>query len=289
MTPSAWTLNSIDGVFPQAIASVQQLLSLGISSSTIAHRCTVKKMWQRLLPGVVALQPGPVTRDQSRTAALRYGGEQAVLTGADGLALHGIAVPQPAAVTIVVPHRVQVRSTATVHVRRALDVPKPLQIKGFRVAPVDRCLVDAAKDAAPGQVPGLVRAALLSGQSTMAGIWQEIELNGARDTAALRASVNDAAQAHLAWVRRVADGLFTAAKLPAPQWHCGPREQAYFPMVASTEQPQLALVVLSERATGAATSSTVNALTGAGYRVYCTSAAQLRAPDHRELIATLGN
>jgi hypothetical protein len=72
------------------VVRVDQLVELGLTRSTIAHRCRPGGPWRRLAPGIVKLHNGPITRNDRRRAALLHTGSDAVLTGLDALELHGM-------------------------------------------------------------------------------------------------------------------------------------------------------------------------------------------------------
>ena len=57
---------------------------------TVARRCQDGGPWRRLLPGIVLLGSGPATRQQEITAALMYGGPEALVTGLEACRRHGV-------------------------------------------------------------------------------------------------------------------------------------------------------------------------------------------------------
>ncbi|HTY71103.1 MAG TPA: hypothetical protein VMI11_01610, partial [Actinomycetes bacterium] len=130
-----------DGLITRA-----QLEELGVPGSTVAARCHEGRRWQRVLPGILALQTGPISPRQQLRAALLYAGPQAMITGGAALRLHGVrrSFPVPPIHVLVGDHR-QRGTSGFVLVERTIRLPAPVVIEGMRVAPAARSVFDAAR------------------------------------------------------------------------------------------------------------------------------------------------
>ena len=76
----------------QGVLSAAQAAAHGLPHETLRQR-VLRGIWQRLLPGVYALQCGPPTWRQWLIAALVYAGDGSMLTGPAALLEHAIPVP----------------------------------------------------------------------------------------------------------------------------------------------------------------------------------------------------
>ena len=95
------------------------LVELGVAPSTIVRNCRTGGRWQRMLPGVVLLHNGVPTQAQRSTAALLYGGDDALLTGHAALAEYGFRRSSGrATVHILIPHSHRRASRGYVTVER---------------------------------------------------------------------------------------------------------------------------------------------------------------------------
>jgi hypothetical protein len=113
------------------VVRVDHLVELGLTRSTIAHRCRPDGPWSRLAPGVVKLDNGPVTRADRRRAALLHAGAGAVLTGLDALELHGMRrMPAPAGpVHVLIPEERRRGGAGLALVERTERVPSTWNAK----------------------------------------------------------------------------------------------------------------------------------------------------------------
>ncbi|MFE4331687.1 hypothetical protein ACFRQM_20365 [Streptomyces sp. NPDC056831] len=153
----------------QRVLSAAQLRAHGVSTAEAAARCRTDGPWQRPLPGVYVLHPGPPTAEERLRSALLYAGRpsasgrrdlpaqsgpgtesgygEAMITGLAALALHGFALTPPPApsarIDVLVPRARRLRSVRYVHLVRAAEPPLPERVEGLPVAPVKRALVDA--------------------------------------------------------------------------------------------------------------------------------------------------
>jgi hypothetical protein len=64
-----------------SVVSRAQALQAGLSRHAIGYRLRAGGPWQPVLPGVYLTSPGTPTQAQRETAAVIYGGPQAVITG----------------------------------------------------------------------------------------------------------------------------------------------------------------------------------------------------------------
>ncbi|MGM0385853.1 MAG: type IV toxin-antitoxin system AbiEi family antitoxin domain-containing protein [Actinomycetota bacterium] len=80
--------------------------------------------WQRVHPGVVAMFPGELTREQREWAAVLYvqsqlrDGEWALVAGPSAARHHGLVTEDPDVVHLLVPHRARVVAATGMKVRR---------------------------------------------------------------------------------------------------------------------------------------------------------------------------
>lgn len=118
---------------------------MGVGAKTIVDR-TAGGPWQRVLPGLVVLHNGQLSVLQRNTAAIMYGGNDAMLSGRAGLALHGFATSKQSAQSmILIPHTKHRKDVSFVVVERTWRIPEPVVKMGLPVAPLERCLLDAAR------------------------------------------------------------------------------------------------------------------------------------------------
>ena len=105
-----------------AVATVLQLRAWGLGRSRISHR-VLGGEWQRLFPGVVVLQSGPVTWRQTARAALLYSGRQAALSHRSAAFQHGVVDDPGRVVVVSVPHSRTVTGQPGLDVRRRRQMP----------------------------------------------------------------------------------------------------------------------------------------------------------------------
>ncbi|MCD2190214.1 hypothetical protein [Actinomycetospora soli] len=128
------------------VIAVVELVRLGVPETTIYRRCRPGGPWRLLAPGVVLLATGVPTRPQRLRAALLHGGAGAQVTGLDAARLHGLrrgTVPDD--VHVLIPGGRQVRSVRHVLVERTTRLLPPVVLDGLPLAPVERCVLDAAR------------------------------------------------------------------------------------------------------------------------------------------------
>lgn len=135
------------------VATVAQLAAVGVPQSRLREWCRPGGRWQRPLPRVVVLQPGPLTAAQRSRAALAFAGYPqvpAMITGVAGLALHGVAVAAPPCglpvVDVLVPSERRIRTHTWVRVHHGRGLPVADTVDGVPVAPVARAAADGVRE-----------------------------------------------------------------------------------------------------------------------------------------------
>ncbi|MEU1803467.1 hypothetical protein [Streptomyces sp. NPDC019937] len=224
------------------VLTTRQLREHGVTAAQTAERCRAGGPWQRMLPGVHLLHPGPPTGEERLYAALLYtasrrqagGGHgaaagdghdgEAMITGLAALALHHFASAPPLAsldrIDILVPRARRLRSTGFVRFVRAHPLPPPRDRAGMPTAPVARALADAvARLSDAVTVRALLTESVRQGHCDAAAV--VTELSGARLLS--RPHVVDAVDALLAEGRAIAEGrLYDMVRgygLPEPLWN----------------------------------------------------------------------
>lgn len=198
-------LDALSALFRHGVATVTELLHLGLSAALLHLRCRRGGPWQRLLPGILLLSGSPPTRAQRIQGALRYAGAHALLTGLDALHLHGIhTVPAAGPVHVLVPHRRQLDAPPEVRVTRTRTMPNPVLRSSFLTAPPSRAVLDAAS-----HLPPEAQRAVLA-QTIRAGT----------NPADLRPRASPTLQAALTAAQPTAPTeIIAKSGLPFPRWH----------------------------------------------------------------------
>lgn len=209
----------------QGVLSARQATAHGLAHETLRQR-VLRGIWQRLLPGVYALQCGPPTWRQWLIASLVYAGEGSMLTGPAALAEHGLPPPEIrtgiSRIDVLVPHQTRRQSVpgaeppsrsgeANEHghgtsrvpdppaapglrIVRVIRPPTPLESDTLRLAPparavVDTCLAAAQCAAGAGRasVATTVEHALATGRVSLADLEAELATAPRRHSGPLRA------------------------------------------------------------------------------------------------------
>jgi hypothetical protein len=213
-------LDAIPSLFDYRVAPLRELHALGISTHTIHERCREGGPWQRLEPNLVLLTDEPPNRKQRIHAALKAAGEKAVLTGVDALRLHGMSGAKlKSSIHILVPARRQPGLVDGVYFERTHQLPDPVHLAGFPVAPLARATVDTCRRAnQPDHVEDVLAESIYKGKLTPATLRDELDRSSGRGIALPRkklAEIDDN-------VRSVAQGwakrLVKQARLPIPEW-----------------------------------------------------------------------
>lgn len=203
------------------ILKVSELDQLGIPRQTVHHRLSRSERWTRLLPGIAMLSTGVPTVRQQYDAALRYAGPDSMLTGSAACRLHGLDRHQNSRnVHVLIPHDQKRASKEFVEVERTERLPAPETRDGFRVAPLVRALLDAAR-----RMPSLDAVRALLAEAVQRGLTYphdltaELAVGSQRGSARCRyvlaeisANVHSTAEA---WAYRVLQG----SDLPDMWWN----------------------------------------------------------------------
>lgn len=204
------------------VVTTRELDRLGVSRSTVAYRTRAQGPWQRLLPGVVLTFTGPVRWVQRLTAALRYAGAGAMLTGVSALRRYGLRhLPVTNEVHVLVPHRRRRASTAFVIIERTTRLPDHRTNDGLPCAPIERAAMDAARRLTDlDTVRAMIAEVVQSGRSTVSALSRELREGPVRGTALPRRVLREVADG----VRSVAEAqvrtLLRQAGVPMPLWNC---------------------------------------------------------------------
>ncbi len=161
-------LDAIPSVFDHQVAPLRELHALGISTHTIYERCQPGGPWQRIEPNLILLTDEPPNRTQRIHAALKAAGNGAILTGVDALKLHGLSGAKlTSSIHVLIPPRRQPGLVDGVYYERTHQLPDPLHLKGFPVAPLPRATVDTVRRTkAPSLVEELLSETIRRGKIT---------------------------------------------------------------------------------------------------------------------------
>ncbi|MFV0129879.1 hypothetical protein ACLGI4_19590 [Streptomyces sp. HMX112] len=211
------------------VMSAAQLRAHGVSAAEVDAQCRPGGPWQRLLPGVYLLHPGPPTSEERLRAALLYaerrpGDGEVMITGLAALALHRFTAAPPLhslnRIDVLVPGTRRLRSTGAVRVVRAQELPVAQEVTALPVAPVARALADAIGPLGDAHaVRRLLSEAVRAGHCEPAAVVRELH----RGRLLTRPHVMDAVDALLAEGRALAeDRLYRMVRshgLPEPLWN----------------------------------------------------------------------
>lgn len=129
----------------EGLVTRSQLVKVGLAPSTIS-RIAAGGRGRRVLPGVLALSTGPLTRRQQVVAGLLYAGADAQVTATTVLELRRFRYgPADPAVRILVPAERRVSPSGFVVVHRTWRLPAPHAVDGLPTTPVARAGVDACR------------------------------------------------------------------------------------------------------------------------------------------------
>jgi hypothetical protein len=203
------------------VVRVADLVGLGVARSTIAERCRRGGPWRRLLPGVVKLDNGPVTRDDRRRAGLLYAGGRALITGADALELHGMErMPRPSGpVHLLVPEDCRRAGGGRVLAERTARMPEP-EPGRWPITPVGRAALDHVRRLDDRDLVRAVLAEVVQrGRCTPAALAAELAAGCSRGSAVPRLVLQEVS----AGVRSVAEAdarlALRGCGLPEPRWN----------------------------------------------------------------------
>ncbi len=203
------------------VVRVSQLESLGLARSTIAQRCRAGGPWQRMLPGIVMLSNGPPRRADRRRAALLYAGDDAVLTGADALELHGMErMPRPSGpVHLLVSEDQRRAGSGRVLAERTARLPVPHPGR-WPLAPLVRATLDFTRRTGDrDQVRAVIAEVVQRGRCTPADLGAELEAGCGWGSALPRSVLKEVGDGIRSVAEAQARELVLRSGLPAPQWN----------------------------------------------------------------------
>lgn len=192
------------------------LLHAGVTRGTISGRCRRGGPWQRILPGVVALQNAPLSTLQRNTAALIYGGDTAVLSGHAALGIHGYDhSASKSDVLLLIPSTKHRKDFSFVTVERTWRLPEPVTKGSLRVAPVARSLLDAARrTSAPDACRALLVGAVQRGDVVVDQLAEELDNGSCRGSALPRRVVRELSDDAHSVAEIEAQKLYATTQLP---------------------------------------------------------------------------
>ncbi|GAB2686293.1 hypothetical protein GCM10027271_56150 [Saccharopolyspora gloriosae] len=218
------TIVDWDGVATAAthgVLTARALDELGVPRQTVYHRASIGGPWKRLLPGVIMLSSGTPTLEQRHDAALRYAGTGAMITGLAACRLHGMTrLPETDEVHMLIPEARKRASKGFAEIERTTRLPSPVTRDGFRVAPLVRALLDAARRLPSlDQVRALLAEAVQRDLVTPEALAAEAKAGSRRGVARCRVVLEEmGANVHSpaeSWAYRLAQ----SSDLPAMQWN----------------------------------------------------------------------
>jgi hypothetical protein len=185
-------------------------------------------MWTRVLPGVHLVDGGLPSRHQRERAALLYAGDQSMLTGFTGARHHGVRAvrlqelahdlpERPEPVHVLIPHDRRRLSTGFVRVERTHRLPtESVRIDGLPVAPLVRCVGDAARRSKSGaDVTALVTEVVQRGLVTVEDLQEELDAGSPRGSALLRDAVAAVSAGARSGPEAELAGLLESERIPA--------------------------------------------------------------------------
>ena len=221
-TPAAVPLAALlDAGGPHGVLTASRLQELGVSRQTVARRTRPGGPWTPLLRGVVGLWTGTPTATQRLMAAQAYGGPDAVISGFAATGAHGLRRgPDTGRVKVLVPHACHVSSLDFVVIERTTRMPDARTRDGVRLAPVERAVLDGARELRMrDEVRAVVAEAVQRRFATPGRLAAELDAGSTRGAALVRAVLAEVSDG----IRSAAEGwgrdALRSAGLPAPRWN----------------------------------------------------------------------
>lgn len=213
-------LDAFPSVFNHPVVPVTELIALGIAQDTISARCQPGGPWQRVKPNLVLLTDEPPSRRQLIDAAMKVAGAKAVLTGVDALRLHGMSGRKLVSpIHILVPAGRQPGLVDGVYFERTHQLPEPLHLGGFAVAPLPRATVDTCRRVKDhGLVEDLMSETIYKGRVTPATLRDELDRAPKQGTAMPRRELAQIEDKVRSIARVLAKRMLKQAGLPIPEW-----------------------------------------------------------------------
>jgi hypothetical protein len=213
-------LDAFPSVFDHPVVPVTELVALGIAHDTISARCRPGGPWQLMRPNLVLLTDEPLNRRRRIHAAMKVAGPRAVLTGVDALRLHGMSGAKlEAPVHLLIPAHRQRVLVDGVYCERTHQLPEPLHIDGFPVAPLPRATVDTCRRIKNHDLAEYVLSeTIYKGKVTPATLRDELDRAPKQGTALPRRTLAEIDDKVRSIARGLAKRLLKDARLPPPDW-----------------------------------------------------------------------
>jgi len=219
MRRGAWADDeaALYGLSTNGIVRTATLLNAGVTRGAISGRCRRGGPWQRVLPGVVALQNAPLSALQRNTAALVYGGDGAVLSGHAALGVHGYDhFASRGDILVLISSSHHRRDFSFVTVERTWRLPGPVTKGSLRVAPIARSLLDAARrTSALDACRALLVGAVQRGDVDVDQLVDEVESGSCRGSALPRRVIRELTDDAHSVAEIDAQKLYATTQLPA--------------------------------------------------------------------------
>ncbi|WP_132473387.1 hypothetical protein [Rhodococcus sp. SMB37] len=177
----------------RGIVADAALRRIGVSGSAIHLRCKPGGPWQRVLPGILYLRNGSLSPRQRATAALEYGGRDAMLTGRAALREYGFDHATQET-HLLLPAERRKQSKGFVVVERTHRLPEPVVRQRLRCAPLVRAALDAARRCTTlDSSRALIAEVVQSGKVTVPALLEELEDGSDRGSALPRKVLREVA------------------------------------------------------------------------------------------------
>jgi len=198
------------------VATVAELVAVGVSRQVVANRVRVGR-WQRPLPRVVVTHSGPLSDDQRRRAALKYGGPTALLSHETAGVLLGLRVVEDK-VHVSVRHGVRKPSMDFVVVHQSRAELSRRLVAGLPCTTVARTVVDiGCTMRSLNDVRALVADSVQRHLTTVAALERAVAQAARRRPALLYQAVEEVAAGSRSAGEAEFLRLIRAAQLPMPQ------------------------------------------------------------------------
>ncbi|SDU52983.1 hypothetical protein SAMN04489733_5552 [Amycolatopsis keratiniphila] len=204
------------------VIRVARLQEMGVSSTTAYRRCGPRGPWTRLLPGIVLLFNAPPSREQQVAAAMLYGGESALLTGAEACRMYGLRnVPDTGdEIHLLVPHERKLHNYDYVVVERTQRLPRIVNRGGRPLAEVTRATLDVCRRQTDVRlVRALVSEVVQRRYSSFERLSHELAHGSQRGSAVPRLVLSELASGQESVAEIDARRVWERSGLPEPVWN----------------------------------------------------------------------
>ena len=179
--------------------------------------------WRRLLPGIVLLGSGPATRQQEITAALMYGGPDALVTGLEACRRHGVrrgSAIRRGRSTCSCPTSGSSRASEFVVVERTTRLPPATPARRRAAGPRVRACLDAARRLhSAAEITELIADTVQRRLCTPAQLAAELREGSQRGSATPRRVLADVSEGVSRRPSATPSVLLARSGLPAPWWN----------------------------------------------------------------------